>query len=272
MGRCFPAERRTDSLRYPSAARHLPTVRSCRSTPNAPAIRRCKSCRHQRTTPSFSGSGPASTRAARSAIWAGTRRGTRTFCGGPTAPPGLPRCSGDPVRRGNRPPDAFPILRTEGSAGPSRRSGPRASDHSPSPHEPMARRWLILQHKRQSRHAAGCPGVAALPRRHPQVRHRKLTSRDLDPRHPGPPHWKDIDSQESALGTPQSQINGPLVSDPETQDRWAALSAGRTRMFTFHVASARSPAMEAKRVGKAKAAIGLGLSVRDFQMRRPKPL
>ena len=79
-----------------------------------------------------------------------------------------------------------------------------------------------------------------------------------------------IDDQDH-VDVPQALQNA-VESDPETQGRWAALSAGKKRMFTFHVASARSPATEAKRIAEAKAAIDLGLSVRDFQMRRPKPL
>ena len=79
----------------PSAARYLPAVCACTSTPKAPAIRRCKSCLRQRTTPSLAGSGPASTQAPRSAIWAGARRGTRTpfqRSDSPARPSALVRC------------------------------------------------------------------------------------------------------------------------------------------------------------------------------------
>jgi hypothetical protein len=62
-----------------------------------------------------------------------------------------------------------------------------------------------------------------------------------------------------------------IDGDPATRIRWEALSAGKKRMFTFHVASAKSPLTQAKRVAEAKAAIDLGLSVRDFQRRRPTP-
>ena len=52
---------RNDRRRKPSAASCLPTLRSCNATPDAVAMRCCKSLRRQGTTPSRSGSGPAST-------------------------------------------------------------------------------------------------------------------------------------------------------------------------------------------------------------------
>lgn len=69
----------------------------------------------------------------------------------------------------------------------------------------------------------------------------------------------------------QDHVDVPLAlqravdANSETQCRWDALSAGKKRMFTFHVASARSPATEAKRVAEAKAAIDQGISLRDLQ-------
>ena len=62
-----------------------------------------------------------------------------------------------------------------------------------------------------------------------------------------------------------SALQRAVDADPETQGRWEALSAGKKRMFTFHVASARSPETEAKRVAEAKAAIDQGISLRDLQ-------
>ena len=87
---------RTDSRRKPSAANCLPTVRSCRVTPNSTVMRACRSRRRQRTTPSFSASGPASTHAASVVICSGVSR--RGRCGtvrfiSPARPSALVRCT-----------------------------------------------------------------------------------------------------------------------------------------------------------------------------------
>ncbi len=57
-GSAFGCCGRTESRRNPSAARCLPTVRSCSCTPNSVSIRRLRSAQRQCTTPSVCGSGP----------------------------------------------------------------------------------------------------------------------------------------------------------------------------------------------------------------------
>ena len=80
----------------------LATLRSCRTTPNSTAIRRCRSRRRQRTTPSRTRSGPASTQAASAAsLNPGRKRGQLVGC----QPPGPLRHR--PVRQSG---EAFGIV------------------------------------------------------------------------------------------------------------------------------------------------------------------
>ncbi len=61
-----------------------------------------------------------------------------------------------------------------------------------------------------------------------------------------------------------------IEAEQMIHDRWQALSAGKKRMFTFHVASAKTPSTESKRVAEAMEAISKGCSIRDLLAARPK--
>lgn len=60
-------------------------------------------------------------------------------------------------------------------------------------------------------------------------------------------------------------LQDALASDNDLASKWAALTAGKKRMFTFHVASARTQATELRRVEEALEAISLGRSIRDLK-------
>ncbi len=55
-----------------------------------------------------------------------------------------------------------------------------------------------------------------------------------------------------------------LDAEPVARERWDRLTAGKKRMFTNHVASAKTPATEQRRVNEAVQAISDGLSLRDL--------
>lgn len=59
-----------------------------------------------------------------------------------------------------------------------------------------------------------------------------------------------------------------LDAAPSARDRWNKLTAGKRRMFTHHVAAAKSPATEQRRVSEALLAIEEECSLRDLQSRR----
>lgn len=59
-----------------------------------------------------------------------------------------------------------------------------------------------------------------------------------------------------------------VSADKALQAQWDALTAGKQRMFAFHVASAKTAPTEAKRVGEALAAIAQGCTIRDLNGRR----
>lgn len=67
-----------------------------------------------------------------------------------------------------------------------------------------------------------------------------------------------------------SSLQSAIDADQKTRMRWDALSAGKKRMFAFHVLSAKSAATEAKRVSEAKWAIDHEISLRDLQNRKTK--
>ena len=99
---------RTERRRKPCLAGYLPIVRSCSFTSNSSSTRTCKSAQRHRTTPSFAGSGPASTQATNSACCSRDRRGLAPLPHRSESPPGpsaLQRCTqsslrefGDPYR------------------------------------------------------------------------------------------------------------------------------------------------------------------------------
>ncbi len=55
-----------------------------------------------------------------------------------------------------------------------------------------------------------------------------------------------------------------LCAEPYVRDQWDRLTAGKKRMFTNHVASAKTPATEQRRVNEAVQAISDGLSLREL--------
>ncbi|MEM7778316.1 MAG: YdeI/OmpD-associated family protein [Pseudomonadota bacterium] len=59
-----------------------------------------------------------------------------------------------------------------------------------------------------------------------------------------------------------------LDDDEAVNAQWVALTAGKKRMFTFHVASAKTEATQARRVVEAMEAIGRGMTLRDLQNER----
>ena len=56
-----------------------------------------------------------------------------------------------------------------------------------------------------------------------------------------------------------------IQSDDEANRHWDTLTAGKKRMFAFHVASAKTAPTEAKRVTEAMDAIRKGCTLRDLK-------
>jgi hypothetical protein len=61
-----------------------------------------------------------------------------------------------------------------------------------------------------------------------------------------------------------------LAEEAKASAEWEKLTAGKKRMFTNHVASAKSPATEQRRVEEALVAITERITLRDLQSRRPR--
>lgn len=59
-----------------------------------------------------------------------------------------------------------------------------------------------------------------------------------------------------------------LNEDEGAVTQWDKLTAGKKRMFTFHVASAKTAPTEARRIAEAMEAIGRGITLRDLQNER----
>ncbi|MEM8977370.1 MAG: YdeI/OmpD-associated family protein [Pseudomonadota bacterium] len=59
-----------------------------------------------------------------------------------------------------------------------------------------------------------------------------------------------------------------LRDDEAANALWDKLTAGKKRMFTFHVSSAKTAPTEARRVSEAMEAIGRGITLRDLQNER----
>jgi hypothetical protein len=68
------------------------------------------------------------------------------------------------------------------------------------------------------------------------------------------------------------EVPGALLAAIEADDgamaAWDALTAGKKRMFTFYVSSAKTHPTEIKRIDEALDAIRQGLSLRDMQKRK----
>lgn len=58
-----------------------------------------------------------------------------------------------------------------------------------------------------------------------------------------------------------------LLADSHVSTQWEKLTAGKKRMFTNHVASAKTPPTQQRRI-EALAAISKGISLRDLQRRK----
>lgn len=78
-----------------------------------------------------------------------------------------------------------------------------------------------------------------------------------------------VDDQDS-VDVPNS-LERALDRDSSVQALWNTLSPGKRRMFAAHVASARSPETERRRVDEALHAIAAGLSIRDYQRLNRNP-
>lgn len=75
-----------------------------------------------------------------------------------------------------------------------------------------------------------------------------------------------VDDQDY-VDIPQS-LQIALDADEVTNVEWKALTAGKKRMFAFHVASAKTEPTEARRVAEAMDAIRRGMTLRDLQNER----
>lgn len=71
-----------------------------------------------------------------------------------------------------------------------------------------------------------------------------------------------IDDQDHVDVPPALEL--ALDAEPMAHERWDRLTAGKKRMFTNHVASAKTPATEQRRVTEAVQAIRDGLSLREL--------
>ena len=65
-----------------------------------------------------------------------------------------------------------------------------------------------------------------------------------------------------------ASLQSALREDDAANAQWDRLTAGKKRMFTFHVASAKTAPTEARRVAEAIEAIERGITLRDLQNER----
>lgn len=65
-----------------------------------------------------------------------------------------------------------------------------------------------------------------------------------------------------------SALQAALNSDDAASVQWDKLTAGKKRMFTNHVFSAKTPPTEQRRVEEAIAAITEGINLRDLKKRK----
>ncbi len=75
-----------------------------------------------------------------------------------------------------------------------------------------------------------------------------------------------IDDQDH-VDIPTS-LQSALREDDAANALWDKLTAGKKRMFTFHVSSAKTAPTEARRVAEAMEAIGRDITLRDLQNER----
>lgn len=75
-----------------------------------------------------------------------------------------------------------------------------------------------------------------------------------------------IDDQDH-VDVPDALLSA-LRAEPSVQAEWDKLTAGKKRMFTNHVLSAKTPATEERRVSEAMLAITDGLSLREWNDKR----
>lgn len=75
-----------------------------------------------------------------------------------------------------------------------------------------------------------------------------------------------VDDQDH-VDVPEA-LDQAIKTDAEASGLWDELTAGKKRMFAFHVASAKTAATQAKRVQEALEALRLGCSLRDLKRRK----
>ncbi|GAB5449646.1 YdeI/OmpD-associated family protein [Gymnodinialimonas sp.] len=63
-------------------------------------------------------------------------------------------------------------------------------------------------------------------------------------------------------------LDAAIEADAHAKEQWEKLTAGKKRMFTNHVASAKTPPTQARRVSEALTAIAEGITLRDLQKRK----
>lgn len=59
-----------------------------------------------------------------------------------------------------------------------------------------------------------------------------------------------------------------ILSHDYVNEAWSKLTAGKKRMFTNHVASAKNPPTQQRRINEALTAISEGITIRDLQKRK----
>lgn len=77
-----------------------------------------------------------------------------------------------------------------------------------------------------------------------------------------------IDDQDH-VDIPQA-LDTALGADPDLRVKWDRFTSGKKRMFSHHVASAKSPTTEQRRVSEALLAIQEGITIRDMQERKKR--
>ncbi len=75
-----------------------------------------------------------------------------------------------------------------------------------------------------------------------------------------------IDDQ-NFVDVPQS-LETAIRADSDISTQWDNLTAGKKRMFTNHVGSAKTPPTEQRRIDEALAAISQGITLRDLKNRK----
>ncbi|MDW3223469.1 MAG: YdeI/OmpD-associated family protein [Paracoccaceae bacterium] len=63
-------------------------------------------------------------------------------------------------------------------------------------------------------------------------------------------------------------LEAAVFADAQVSARWDKLTAGKKRMFTNHVMSAKTPPTEKRQMDDALTAIGEGITLCDLQKRK----